>query len=246
MSTTAAAPTGSDFKIIDRLNGVPAVHDSVAYAQAVINSTQTTSALYQTALGLATRSYNMASPIIERSKPLLNSADGLAVATFDRAQATFPYPFTTPTQDLVGVKQAIAVYDARVAPWLQQAQPVLTDVFNKTAEINSALGARASATIQSSQELSHAIVEQLRHIAEQGKELPGVLVENVGKITTDLKEIVLAKDQTLQDKSNKVGAYVVDHVKPIVDEIYSYVLGAKKKAEAELEHANGNGNSKAR
>jgi len=52
---------------------------------------------------------------------------------------------------------------------------------------------------------------------------------------------VTEKDATLQDKSNKLGAYVLvsptviletslmeqDHVKPVVDEIYNYVLGAK-------------------
>jgi hypothetical protein len=32
--------------------------------------------------------------------------------SFDRAEATFPYPFKTPTQDLVVVKQAKAVYDS--------------------------------------------------------------------------------------------------------------------------------------
>lgn len=32
--------------------------------------------------------------MIERSKPLLESADNLAVATFDRAQATFPCEWT--------------------------------------------------------------------------------------------------------------------------------------------------------
>ena len=51
------------------------------------------------------------------------------------------------------------------------------------------------------------------------------------------------KDASLQDKSNKLGSYVLvrilaevlygaltgvqDHVKPVVDEIYGYVLGAK-------------------
>lgn len=42
-----------------------------------------------------------------------------------------------------------------------------------------------------------------------------------------MRDIVFAKDASLQDKSNKLGAYVVDHVKPVVDEIYNYVLGAK-------------------
>lgn len=61
-----------------------------------------------------------------------------------------------------------------------------------------------------------------------------------------MKEIVFAKDASLQDKSNKLGAYVVvsglhvsiklskkpsdifqDNVKPVVDQIYEYVIGAK-------------------
>jgi len=238
MATAEPQVNGGDapsFKIIERLDGVPAIHDSVTYAHSLIQSTQTTSYVYQTALNIVARSYGLASPVIARTKPLLESADGIAVATFDRAEATFPYPFKTPTQDLVGVKQAKAVYDARLAPWVHQAQPVLQDVLNKTAAINSALGARAHATVQSSQEISHALLEQLRHLADQGKVLPGSLVEGVGKATTDIKEILLAKDQSIQEKSNKFGAYVVDQVKPIVDEIYNYVLGAKKKAETELQ-----------
>lgn len=69
-------------------------------------------------------------------------------------------------------------------------------------------------------------------------------MQGVTKATTDIKGIVLSKDATLQEKSNKLGAYVVvgpsgrprlapfadvvqDQVKPVVDEIYNYVLGAK-------------------
>jgi len=238
MSTAEPQVNGDvpNFKIIERLDSVPAIHDSVTYAHSLIQSTQTTSYVYQTVLNIAAKSIGIASPVITRTKPLLESADGLAVATFDRAEATFPYPFKTPTQDLVGVKQAKAVYDSRLAPWVHQAQPVLQDVLNKTAAINSALGARAHATVQSSQEISYAILEQLRHLADQGKVLPGNLVEGVGKATHDVKEILLAKDRSLQEKSSKFAAYVVDQVKPMVDEIYNYVLGAKNKAQTEIQH----------
>jgi len=63
------------------------------------------------------------------------------------------------------------------------------------------------------------------------------LVDGVGKATGDVRTIVTEKDATLQDKSNKLGAYVLDHVKPVVDEIYNYVLGAKNKAEEEAKKA---------
>jgi len=55
-------------------------------------------------------------------------------------------------------------------------------------------------------------------------------------------DIIMAKDTNIQDKSNKIGAYVVvsypgqsrevkaddqDKVKPVVDQVYNYLLGAK-------------------
>ncbi|KAK4687728.1 hypothetical protein P7C73_g2384, partial [Tremellales sp. Uapishka_1] len=229
------APAGASqvptFQIVNRLDGVPVVHDSVAYAQSLVNSTQITGSLYNIAVAVASRGYDIATPVLVKTKPLLESADGLAVATFDRAQATFPYPFKTPTEDLIVVKQAKAVYDERLAPIIHS--PVISDVINKTAQINSALGARAAATIHSSQELSHALLEQLKALAGSGKDLPAALIDSISKATSEVKGIVFEKDATIQDKSNKLGAYVVDQVKPIVDEIYNYVLGAKNKAKEE-------------
>jgi len=239
--STASAPVANGntphFQIVSRLDGVPVVHDSVVYAQSLVNSTQLTAQLYNIALGVASKSYDLATPVLSRTKPILESADGLAVATFDRAEATFPYPFKTPTQDLVGVKQAKGIYDARLAPMFHQASPVIADVINKTAQINSAIGARAHASLQSSQELSVALIEQLRTLAEHGKDLPGNLMESVGKATNDISDIVFAKEKTIGEKSNKLGAYVVDQVKPIVDEIYNYVIGAKKTAQTQASKA---------
>lgn len=36
-----------------------------------------------------------------------------------------------------------------------------------------------------------------------------MLVQSVGKATNDVKDIVFAKDASIQDKSNKLGAYVI-------------------------------------
>lgn len=239
MAATTAQPNGDvpNFKIISKLDGVPAIHDSVAYAEHLINSTSLTAQLYATACGVATKSYNLATPVLSRTKPLLESADGLAVATFDRAEKTFPYPFQTPTQDLVVVKQAKAVYDARILPAYHNVQPVLQDLNNKAASITSALNARAVATVQGTQDLSHALVEQMKHLTEHGRDLPGILITNLSKTSDELKQILLAKDQSLQEKGNKLSEYVLDHVKPVMDEVYNYVLGAKKKAQEEADKA---------
>lgn len=58
-----------------------------------------------------------------------------------------------------------------------QAQPVIQDVINRTAQINSALGARAHATLQTSQEISHALFEQLRTLADQGTQIPANMLD---------------------------------------------------------------------
>ncbi|WVR05088.1 hypothetical protein IAU60_002100 [Kwoniella sp. DSM 27419] len=229
----SSQPQPPSFRIVGKLDSVPVVHDSVTYAQQILSSNEYTAKLYGLALNIANRSYEVATPVLVRTKPLLESADGLAVATFDRAEATFPYPFKTPTQDLVVVKQAKAVYDDRVWPMLQNAQPVVQDVLNKTAQINSAICARAAATISSSQDVAHALLEQLRYLSEHGKEIPGVLIDNVGKATNDIKNIVFAKDATVQEKSNKIASYLIDQTKPVIDEIYNYVNAAKNKAQEE-------------
>ncbi|WVF72305.1 hypothetical protein IAT40_007118 [Kwoniella sp. CBS 6097] len=239
MSTETAAPASQvpNFKIVEKLDSVPVVHDSVTYAQHLISSNGYTAKLYGVALSIANKSYEVATPVLVRTKPILEGADGLAVATFERAEATFPYPFKTPTQDLIVVKQAKAVYDDRVWPIIQNTQPVIQDVYNKTAAINSAIGARASATIHTSQDLAHALVEQLKHLAEHGREIPGALIDGVGKATGDISGIVFAKETSVQEKSNKLTAYLVDKGKPIIDEIYNFVNAAKIKAEEEARKA---------
>ncbi|WRT67009.1 uncharacterized protein IL334_003975 [Kwoniella shivajii] len=235
--STATASNAPSFKIVGKFDSVPVVHDSVTYAQQLLQSNEYTAKLYATALALANKSYEVATPVLVKTKPILESADGLAVATFERAEATFPYPFKTPTQDLVVVKQAKGIYDDRVHPYIISAQPVLSDVLNKTSQINSAISSRAVATIHTSQDLAHSLIEQLKHLAEHGQGLPGALINGVGKVTGDLKEIVFAKETTVQDKSNKLAAYVKDHAKPVIEEIYNYVNAAKLKAEEEAQRA---------
>ncbi|KIR58640.1 hypothetical protein I312_102892 [Cryptococcus bacillisporus CA1280] len=211
------------FQIVSKIDSIPVVHDSVAYAQSLINSNKLSAKLYETAVGVASKSYDVATPVLTRTKPLLESADGLAVATFDRAAATFPYPFKTPTEELIVVKQAKGVYDTKL-------HPVISGVIAKAASVNSAIGTRASATIHTSQDLAHALLEQLRQITEHGVQLPSVLFEGASKASNDVKEIVFAKDVSVQEKSNKFASYVLEQAKPLIDEIYNYVYTAKSKA----------------
>lgn len=60
---------------------------------------------------------------------------------------------------------------------LQQYQPVVQDVLTRAAEINSALGARAQSTIGVSKDYADHLVQQLKALAEQGRVIPGHLIE---------------------------------------------------------------------
>jgi hypothetical protein len=233
-ATVQTQPNGTapHLKIVDRVNSVPVVHDSVVYAEQLIKSTQITTNLYQTVLGLAARALQTAEPVISRTQPLISSADNLAVATFDRVEAAFPY-LKTPTQELAGFKQAKAIHDERVVPALEE-------VIKKTSAINTELGSlqtKAAEVIHKGEKASHELVEQLKALREQSKDLPAQLIEGLGKVTNDVKAIVLAKDGTVQEKTNKLGSYVVEQVKPIIDEIYKHVLGAKKAAVEKVQEA---------
>ncbi|WVO12779.1 hypothetical protein L204_100387 [Cryptococcus depauperatus] len=217
---TSSAVETPHFEIVSKIDSVPIIHDSVLYAHALITSNTLTARLYNTAVGLASKGYEVATPVLSKTKPLLETADGLAVATFDRAAATFPYPFTTPTGDLVVVKQAKGVYDTRI-------NPIISDVVARTAAINSAIGSRASATIHQSQDLAHHFLEQLQHLTEHGAHLPAILLDSVYKAGADFKAILFAKDVTLQEKSNKLASYIVEQAKPVMDEVYNYVNASK-------------------
>lgn len=111
-----------------------------------------------------------------------------------------------------------------VQPVIETAQPLVVDVYNKTVSINTYLIQRAEQTVSSSGDLGHNLVEQLKHLASHGKELPSELIavgclahesrlqaetQAVTQTSHDLKEIVFDKDITLGDKSNRVSAYVV-------------------------------------
>ncbi|ODO03444.1 hypothetical protein L198_02291 [Cryptococcus wingfieldii CBS 7118] len=212
-----AATTAPQFKILNKIDTIPVVHDSVTYAHGLINSHPLGASLYQTAVGVASKGYDAATPVLSRTKPLLESVDGLAVATFDRAASTFPYPFTTPTSDLPGVQK-------------------LTDLFKKTAEVNSALGARVHGTVAGSQDLAQGLFEQLRGLAESGAALPHALSERAVKVSGEVRDIIFAKEGTVQDKGQKFTAYAIDQAKPLIDEIYTLLHAAKVKAGEEGDH----------
>lgn len=55
--------------------------------------------------------------------------------------------------------------------------PAVQQTIESLAKVNSALGARASATIQSSQEIGHTLIEQLKALADSGKDLPAVIID---------------------------------------------------------------------
>nr|ODN99697.1 hypothetical protein L204_02130 [Cryptococcus depauperatus CBS 7855] len=224
---TSSAVETPHFEIVSKIDSVPIIHDSVLYAHALITSNTLTARLYNTAVGLASKGYEVATPVLSKTKPLLETADGLAVATFDRAAATFPYPFTTPTGDLVVVKQAKGVYDTATYILCQRINPIISDVVARTAAINSAIGSRASATIHQSQDLAHHFLEQLQHLTEHGAHLPAILLDSVYKAGADFKAILFAKDVTLQEKSNKLASYIVEQAKPVMDEVYNYVNASK-------------------
>lgn len=89
-----------EYKSIDKVNGIPIVHDSLGYAHSVLSSNPYTAYVYSTGLGLGSTVYDYSKPIQARLAPILVRADGLALKGITVVESRFPYPFQTSTEDV--------------------------------------------------------------------------------------------------------------------------------------------------
>lgn len=96
-SAPAAIP---EYKSLEKVQGIPVVHDSLGYAHSLLSTHPYTSYVYNTSLGLGSTVYDYSKPIQARLAPLLVRADGLALQGINAVESRFPYPFQTPTDEV--------------------------------------------------------------------------------------------------------------------------------------------------
>lgn len=228
------APTKSnvpDLKIVHRLGGIPIVADGIGTFEHVINSTQLTASLYATAGGIASKSLDLASPIISRTQPLIAKADGLANQGLDMVESRFPYPFKATTGEMVS--GARGAYDQRVAGIFHNE--IIQRAIAQITELKDRLASTGHSATEQISAITAGIVDQLYQITNNNKDLPAHVQENIGVAYNDIKNIVGEQEKTTQQKANEILVYVQSKVQPELEKLSNIVFKQKQNAAAKAE-----------
>jgi hypothetical protein len=87
---------------LQRVYSIPIVTDGLTAVHTTLSQNAYTQGAYSTATALGTQAYQLTEPIQVRLAPVLVRADGFANKGLDVVEGRFPYPFQTPTDQIVG------------------------------------------------------------------------------------------------------------------------------------------------
>ena len=94
----AAAP---EITILGRVGSIPLVASSIDVVHSTLSTNAYTRGSYATATGLSKAVYGWTEPVQKTLAPLIVRADTLANKSLDVVESRYPYPFKTPTEDIV-------------------------------------------------------------------------------------------------------------------------------------------------
>ena len=101
--TQQAHAASSELTILTRVGSIPLVADSLNTINSTLLNNAYTRPPYELAQGLvlSMTALRYAGSIQKRLAPILTCADGLAHKGLDTVESRFPYPFHTPTEDII-------------------------------------------------------------------------------------------------------------------------------------------------
>ncbi|TFY74172.1 hypothetical protein EWM64_g9840 [Hericium alpestre] len=102
MSTeTQTAPAAPELTVLNRVASIPLINDSLAAVHNSLSSNAYTRSAYTTGQALSATALGYTQPIATRLAPLIERADGLANKAVDAVESRYPYPFKTPTDEII-------------------------------------------------------------------------------------------------------------------------------------------------
>uniref|UniRef100_A0AAD7TYP4 Lipid droplet-associated perilipin protein n=1 Tax=Trametes cubensis TaxID=1111947 RepID=A0AAD7TYP4_9APHY len=97
----APPPAQPELTILSRVGAIPLVADSLNTIHSTLLNNPYTRSPYTTAQELSKSALSYAEPIQKHLAPLITKADDLANKGLDAVQSRYPYPFETPTEDII-------------------------------------------------------------------------------------------------------------------------------------------------
>ncbi|EKM58168.1 uncharacterized protein PHACADRAFT_252264 [Phanerochaete carnosa HHB-10118-sp] len=101
MTETQTQSTAPEHTLLHRVASIPLVADSLESIHHTLSTNPYTRSPYATAQGLSKAAFGYTEPIQKTFAPLLVRAEGLANKGLDVVESRYPYPFKTPTGDIV-------------------------------------------------------------------------------------------------------------------------------------------------
>ena len=99
--TQAAPQPAHQLTSLGRVTSIPLVHDSLGYLDSTLSGNSYLRTPYATAQAITSSALHYSEPITTRLAPLITRADGLANQGLDAVESRYPYPFKTPTDEIV-------------------------------------------------------------------------------------------------------------------------------------------------
>ncbi|KAI0641365.1 lipid droplet-associated perilipin protein [Trametes meyenii] len=99
--TQQSAPAQPELTILTRVSSIPLVADSLSTIHSTLSNNPYTRSPYATAQGISKSALSYTEPIQKRLAPILTKADGLANKGLDAVESRYPYPFQTPTEEII-------------------------------------------------------------------------------------------------------------------------------------------------
>lgn len=101
MAETQTQPPATELSILTRVASIPLVADSLDAVHQTLSTNPYTRSPYTTATEFSKYALGYTEPLQKTIAPLLIRADGLANKGLDVVEQRYPYPFKTPTEDIV-------------------------------------------------------------------------------------------------------------------------------------------------
>ncbi|TFY64549.1 hypothetical protein EVG20_g5908 [Dentipellis fragilis] len=98
---TQTAPAAPELTVLHRVASIPLINDSLSAVHNSLSSNAYTRSPYNTAQALSSTAIRYSEPIASRLAPLIVRADGFANKAVDAVESRYPYPFKTPTDEII-------------------------------------------------------------------------------------------------------------------------------------------------
>ncbi|KAF8326850.1 uncharacterized protein EI90DRAFT_3281607 [Cantharellus anzutake] len=98
---TQPPPQLPSYKSFEKVRSIPIINDSVSYAHSTFSSHPIIGYFYNAYIGLGNTAFEYSKPVQARFAPIIDRADDFALKGLDAVESRFPYPFQTPTGEIV-------------------------------------------------------------------------------------------------------------------------------------------------